>query len=71
MMNFDRYAAFSLRMALAAAVVTFGIIPPNNYVGRATPAAFAAGRSARCALRRRQTSGPECAAISLLNDDQN
>ena len=68
MKRFNRYAAFSLRAILAAAVLMFGIIRPNDYGSRAEPTAFAAEQSAPGALQWRQTSGPEGAdVISLLS----
>jgi len=68
MKNFNRYAAFSLRAVLAAAVMMFGIIRSNDYVSVAEPTAFAAEQTGPGALQWRQTSGPEGASIiSLLS----
>jgi hypothetical protein len=66
MKNFNRYAAFSLRAVLAAAVMMFGIIRSNDYVSRAAPSAFAAEQPAPGVLQWRQTSGPEGAVITCL-----
>ena len=66
MKSFNRYAAFSLRAILAAAVVMFGIIRPIDYGSRAEPTAFAAEQPAPGALQWRQTSGPEGADVSSL-----
>src|SRR5262245_48366772 len=72
MKGINRYAAISLRGFLAATVVMFGVIRSNDYVSRAAPAAFAAEQPAQGALRWRQTSGPEGAAVvSLLSDGPN
>ncbi len=65
MKSFNRYAAFSLRAILAAAVVMFGTIRPNDYLSRAEPTAFAAEQPAPGALQWRQTSGPEGASVII------
>jgi hypothetical protein len=61
MKNFNRYAAFSLRAVLVAAVMMSGCIQPNDLVSRATPAA-----AEQPTLQWSQMSGPEVAAVSAL-----